>query len=259
MIADNAINSPQRASAAYPFRWTDGNDDGVLTANDFVFDGVMMSLTGTIGVENYNQHPESLKNCGATNSGRGCIRQAGGIIEHDLSPTREQRGRIRRRSGGGPVSATPTRRHISRPPGVTWTTASTRWIRRGSTWRVSSAHCRPATDGSSPRLRPGLRLLHRLNERREDLEHVADDPVVGDLEDRGFLVLVDRDDRLATCACRRDAGSRRRCRTRRRAAGSPGGRSGRSDRCAAASRRRSRRASRPRRRCRMRRRDLRPV
>jgi len=86
-IADNAINSPQRAAVGFPYRWADGNDNGVVTANDFVFDGVMMTLTGTIGVENYNQHPESMKMCGATNSGRGCIRQAGGIIEHDLSPT----------------------------------------------------------------------------------------------------------------------------------------------------------------------------
>lgn len=92
MIADNAINSPQRADFAYAYRWADGNDDGFTTANDFVFDGVMMSLTGTIGAENYNQHPENMKACGATNAGRGCIRQAGGIIEHDLSPTSTNSG-----------------------------------------------------------------------------------------------------------------------------------------------------------------------
>src|SRR5262249_18778928 len=33
-----------------------------------------------------------------------------------------------------------------------------------------------------------------LRESRQDLEHVAHQAVVGDLEDRGVLVLVDRDD-----------------------------------------------------------------
>src|SRR3954471_13281153 len=39
-------------------------------------------------------------------------------------------------------------------------------------------------------------FLHRCRQRRNHLEHVADDTVVGHLEDRGFLVLVDRNDRL---------------------------------------------------------------
>src|SRR5690349_4482209 len=41
-----------------------------------------------------------------------------------------------------------------------------------------------------------LRLTHRARERGNDLEDVADDAVVGDLEDRRLLVLVDGDDRL---------------------------------------------------------------
>jgi hypothetical protein len=86
-IADNAINSPQRASGGKPYRWSDGNDNGMLTANDFVFHGVMMSRTGTIAVENFGAHPENLKHCGAANSGRGCIRQAGGVIQDNISAT----------------------------------------------------------------------------------------------------------------------------------------------------------------------------
>src|SRR5690242_17629221 len=39
-------------------------------------------------------------------------------------------------------------------------------------------------------------LAHGLRQRRYDLEDVADDPVIRDLEDRCFLILVDRDDRL---------------------------------------------------------------
>ncbi len=38
--------------------------------------------------------------------------------------------------------------------------------------------------------------LDRLGQLRADLEQVADDAEIGDLEDRGFLVLVHRDDRL---------------------------------------------------------------
>ncbi len=87
MIADNAINSPQRAAVGFPYRWTDGDDNGMFTSNDFVFDGVMMSRTGTIGVENFGAHPEHLHNCGIANSGRGCIRQAGGVIQNVISAT----------------------------------------------------------------------------------------------------------------------------------------------------------------------------
>jgi hypothetical protein len=87
MIADNAINSPQRAAVGFPYRWTDGNDNGMLTSQDFVFHGVMMSRTGTIGVENYGSHAEHLHTCGAANSGRGCIRQAGGVIQNQISAT----------------------------------------------------------------------------------------------------------------------------------------------------------------------------
>src|SRR6185503_10675409 len=41
-----------------------------------------------------------------------------------------------------------------------------------------------------------FRLAHRLRQRRHDLEHVAYDTIVGDLEDGRLPVLVDRDDRL---------------------------------------------------------------
>src|SRR5437763_9656378 len=37
--------------------------------------------------------------------------------------------------------------------------------------------------------------LHGLDDRRHDLEQVADDAVVGDLEDRRVGILVDGDDR----------------------------------------------------------------
>src|SRR5947209_13846695 len=40
------------------------------------------------------------------------------------------------------------------------------------------------------------RLADGQSKRRHDLEDVAHDAVIGDLEDGRFLVLVDRDDRL---------------------------------------------------------------
>src|SRR6202011_5218327 len=46
------------------------------------------------------------------------------------------------------------------------------------------------------RVRSALAGLNCLGELRRDLEQVADDAVVGDLEDRRLFVLVDRDDRL---------------------------------------------------------------
>src|SRR5215211_7014206 len=42
-----------------------------------------------------------------------------------------------------------------------------------------------------------LLLFHRGSQLGHDLEEIAHDAVVGNLENRGFLVLVDRDDGLA--------------------------------------------------------------
>ena len=59
----------------------------MLTSNDFVFHGVMMSRTGSIAVENLGAHAENLKHCNGAPTGRGCIRQAGGVIENTMSAT----------------------------------------------------------------------------------------------------------------------------------------------------------------------------
>jgi hypothetical protein len=95
MILDNSINSPQRAgngSGGYGYRWTDGDDNGMSTSHDFVLHGVTMSRLGTVGVENYDQHAESIGPCNAAVSGRGCIRQAGGVIEQVISATYNNAG-----------------------------------------------------------------------------------------------------------------------------------------------------------------------
>lgn len=85
MITDNAMNSPQKPKNDY--FWMGGNVNGMSTREDWVFHGVIMSRTGTVGVENYDRHPEHKKKCGDANSGRGCIRQAGGVIEDHISAT----------------------------------------------------------------------------------------------------------------------------------------------------------------------------
>ena len=88
MIIDNSVNSPQRASGSNgQWHWTDGDDNGMSTSHDFVLHGVTMSRLGTVGVENFSSHPEYIGPCNAAISGRGCIRQAGGVIETVISAT----------------------------------------------------------------------------------------------------------------------------------------------------------------------------
>src|SRR5258706_8066290 len=68
------------------------------------------------------------------------------------------------------------------------TNAATPWARSRSS-DPAKGHIR--------RSRSGFRLLHRFGERRQEFEDVADDPIVGDLEDVGVGILVHRDDHLA--------------------------------------------------------------
>jgi hypothetical protein len=83
LILDNGINSPQAPNGAY--LWTDDN-------HDWIFHGVIMSRTGTVGVERWRAHPESMKQCNGVLSGRGCILQAGGVIQNVLSPSTDGAG-----------------------------------------------------------------------------------------------------------------------------------------------------------------------
>lgn len=93
MILDNSINSPQRADGSSgQWHWTDGDDNGMSTSHDFVLHGVTMSRLGTVGVENFSSHAEHIGPCNAAISGRGCIRQAGGVIEKVISATYNNAG-----------------------------------------------------------------------------------------------------------------------------------------------------------------------
>jgi hypothetical protein len=85
-IADNAINSPQNpttpASPTGP-----ANSVWMSDNKNFYLDGVTMSLTGTVGVENWNSHAINITTCNGTAVGRGCIMQIGGVIEQVISAT----------------------------------------------------------------------------------------------------------------------------------------------------------------------------
>jgi hypothetical protein len=53
----------------------------------FYLDGVTMSLTGTVGVENPTTDAYNMTSCNGTTIGRGCIAQIGGVIEQSISAT----------------------------------------------------------------------------------------------------------------------------------------------------------------------------
>ena len=90
------------------------------------------------------------------------------------------------------------------------------------------ARARTAADSRRAEARhQPLRCAHELGQLRDDLVQVADDAEVAELEDRRVRVLVDRDDRARSPACRPCAGSRPRCRRRRRASARRSCRSGR--------------------------------
>jgi hypothetical protein len=86
MIADNAMNSPQNPtsttspSTSPSTMWMSDNQS-------FYLDGVTMSLTGTVGVENYGSDAYNMTSCNGTTIGRGCIAQIGGVIEQSISAT----------------------------------------------------------------------------------------------------------------------------------------------------------------------------
>ena len=90
-----------------------------------------------------------------------------------------------------------------------------------------------------------LFLFEGFGKGGDHLEEVADDAVVGDLEDGGVGVLVDGDDGLASLSSRPGAGWRRRCRRRGTAWARRSGRSCRPGAPSAASRRRRWGATRP--------------
>ena len=130
--------------------------------------------------------------------------------------------------------------------------------RRGTAARTRALACirrstqRPQSTQRTQRFLCGLcelcvvtsSTLYGRDHRRHDLEQIADDAVVGDLEDRRVGILVDRDDGARRPSCRPGAESRRRCRARDTASARRSARSCRPDAPSAASRRRRSAATR---------------
>ncbi|MDQ6888220.1 MAG: hypothetical protein M3068_13170 [Gemmatimonadota bacterium] len=78
-ISDNAINTPQTTGGAAN-SWLSDN-------RGFLLHGVVMALTGTLGVENMSSGPTSATTCSALPIGRGCFAQTGGEIVQSASAT----------------------------------------------------------------------------------------------------------------------------------------------------------------------------
>lgn len=81
MITDNAMNRP---------KYINTNVAYLLGTPHFTLHGITMSLTGTVGVENYSgsvvTSPAVTCGAGNTTSG-GCINQTGGVIEQTITAT----------------------------------------------------------------------------------------------------------------------------------------------------------------------------
>lgn len=89
MVADNSMNRPRVITTPAT---TAGNTLFLGPDRDFFLDAVTMSLTGTVGVENYagatRTNPASMCPKTSTNStSGGCINQTGGVIEQAISAT----------------------------------------------------------------------------------------------------------------------------------------------------------------------------
>ena len=83
-VADNAILDPQNIGAYKNF------DD----TKDLYIQGVLMAISTSFGVENYNSGPSNANDCEGTNGGRGCLYLSGGLIQ-------ESRGAVGLISGEG--------------------------------------------------------------------------------------------------------------------------------------------------------------
>ncbi len=89
MVADNAMNRPKVIATPAT---TAGNTLFLGPDRDFFLDAVTMSLTGTVGVEDFagstRTNPASMCPKTSTNStSGGCINQTGGVIQEAISAT----------------------------------------------------------------------------------------------------------------------------------------------------------------------------
>lgn len=84
VVANNGINSP----------WNVGTWRNFDNTKDLHIHGVMMALSESFTVENYDTGPTDANDCGVTNWGRGCLFLTGGLIQ-------ERRGAVGTTGGTG--------------------------------------------------------------------------------------------------------------------------------------------------------------
>ncbi|HEX7939722.1 MAG TPA: hypothetical protein VF483_12120 [Gemmatimonadaceae bacterium] len=81
VVADNAINTPQDVSSSGSANWKVMDD-----TKDLYLHGVMMALSTSFTVENYDGGPSSATNCEGSSNGRGCLYLTGGLIQSARGP-----------------------------------------------------------------------------------------------------------------------------------------------------------------------------
>ena len=132
---------------------------------------------------------------------------------------RTARRRAARRAPGAASSSWPSRIAHARPAGPAPTIRTPTSIRSSGGSLGSAIDLAPGRTAADSRRarRHELRGSDELGQLRDDLVQVADDAEVANSKIGAFGVLVDGDDRRRSSACRPCAGSRPRCRRRRRA------------------------------------------
>jgi hypothetical protein len=81
VVADNAINTPQKANS----KWV---TLGSTPVAGITIQGVMMTLGSSFTVEDYDEGPTNAAYCGTTSNkdGRGCLNLTGGVIQDRRGP-----------------------------------------------------------------------------------------------------------------------------------------------------------------------------
>lgn len=80
VVADNAINTPQRSGGSSG-SWVDLDD-----TPDLYIHAVLMALNTSFRVQDYNSGPSNALNCQGSVDGRGCLYLTGGIIQQSRGP-----------------------------------------------------------------------------------------------------------------------------------------------------------------------------
>ena len=80
-VADNSINTPQIINTGSPTVYRSMDDTPDLNIH-----AVVMALSTSFTVENYNSGPKNALTCGTSTDGRGCLFLTGGLIQNNRGP-----------------------------------------------------------------------------------------------------------------------------------------------------------------------------